>query len=84
MVDDIKFSYVVKHKAIPVVLNLGTIKPQGFCESVSGVRWQEILSNKVKIIKFTNTLFIFPTRKGSMNASMELVGFSTSNKVKNH
>ena len=28
--------------------------------------------------------FIFPTTKGSMNACMELVGFSTSNKVKNH
>ena len=28
--------------------------------------------------------FIFPTMKGSMNACMELVGFSTSNKVKNH
>ena len=28
--------------------------------------------------------FSFPTMKGSMNACMELVGFSTSNKVKNH
>ena len=28
--------------------------------------------------------FIFATMKGSMNACMELVGFSTSNKVKNH
>ena len=28
--------------------------------------------------------FIFPTMKGSMNACMEFLGFSTSNKVKNH
>ena len=28
--------------------------------------------------------FIFQTTNGSMDACMELVGFSTSNKVKNH
>ena len=55
----------------------------GFGESVSGVRWQEILSNKSKNNKIHDTHFFFPTTKGSMNACMELVGFSTSNKVKN-
>ena len=28
--------------------------------------------------------FILPSTKGSMNACMELMGFSASNKVKNH
>ena len=56
---------------------------QGFSESVSGVQRQEIFSNKSKINKIHNTHFIFPSTKGSMNACMERVGFSTS-KVKNH
>ena len=66
----------------PVVLNLGSIEPQGFGESVSGVRRQEILSNKIRKKEFM-THFIFPTTKGSMNAFLELVGFTTSNKVRN-
>ena len=66
-----------------VVLNLGSIEPQGFGETVSGVRQQEILSNESKKNKFM-THFIFPITKGSMNAFIEFFGFSTSNKVKNH
>ena len=67
-----------------VVLNLGSIEPQGLGESVSGIQRQEILSNKSKINKIHDTHFIFPTPKGSINACMELVGFSISNEVKNH
>ena len=67
-----------------VVLNWSSIEPQGFGESVSGVQRQEILSNKSKKNKIYDTHFIFPTTKGLMNACMELVGFSTSNKVKSH
>ena len=66
-----------------LVLNHGSIEPQGLGESVSGVRRQEILSNKSEKNKIHDTHFIFATTKGSMNACMELVGFSTSNKVKN-
>jgi len=73
-----------KVRFIAVVLNLGSIKPQGFGESVSGVQRQEILSNKSKKNIIHATHFIFATTKGSMNACMELVGFSTSSKVKNH
>ena len=69
---------------ITVVLNLGSIETQGFGESVSGVRQQEIFSNKSKKDKILDTHFIFPTTQGSINACMELVGFSTSDKVKNH
>ena len=65
-----------------MVLILGLIELQEFSESVSGVRRQEILSNKNKINKIHDTHFIFPTVKGLMNVSMELVGFSTSSKVK--
>ena len=65
------------HKA--VVLNLFSIEPQGFGESVSGFRRQEILNNKTKK-KILDTHFILPTTKGSIIARMELVGFSTSNK----
>ena len=64
-----------------VVLNLGSIEPQGFGESVSWVRRQEILSNESRKNKIHNTHFIFATTKGSMNAYMEHVGFSNSNKV---
>ena len=39
------------------------------------------LSNKKH--KIHDTHIIFATTKGSMNACMELVGFSTSDKVKN-
>ena len=67
-----------------VVLNLDLIESQWFGESVSGVRRQEILSNESKINKIHDAHFTFPSTKGSMNAYMELVGFSTSNKVKNH
>ena len=67
-----------------MVLNLGWIYPQEFGESALGVRRQEILSNKSKKNKIHDMHFIFATMKGSMNACMELVGFSTSNKVKNH
>ena len=63
----------------PVVLNLCSIEPQGFGESVSGFRRQEILSNKTKK-KIHDTHFILPTTKGSIIARMKLVGFSTSNK----
>ena len=56
-----------------VVLYLGSIEHQGFGESVSVIRRQEILSNKSKI---HGTHFIFITTKGSMNACVELVGFS--------
>ena len=71
-------------KYSPVVLNLGSVEPQGLGESVSGVRRQEILSNKSWINQIRDTHFIFPTTKGSMNACMEFMGFSTSNRVKNH
>ena len=37
----------------PVVRIMGSTEPQGFGESVSGVRRQEILSNKSKKINFT-------------------------------
>ena len=67
-----------------MVLNQGSIEPQGFGESVSRGRRKDILSNKTKKNKIHGTHFIFPTTKGSMNACMELVGFNTSNKVKNH
>ena len=46
-------------------------------------RRQEILSNKTKKI-IHNTHFILPITKGSINAWIKLVGFSTSNRVKNH
>ena len=52
----------------PVVLNIGSIKPQGFGESVNGVQRQEILSSKCKKIKVTTHIF-FPTTNGSMDAS---------------
>ena len=67
-----------------MVLNLGSIALQGFGESVSGVRRQEILSDKTKIKKIHDSHFIFPITRSSMNACMELVRFSTSNNVKNH
>ena len=69
-----------------VVLNLGAIEPQGFGESVLGVQWQVILSNKSKKNIIHDTHFIFPTTKGSINAwwTDELAWFSTLNKVKNH
>ena len=57
-----------------MVLNLGLIEPQRFGESVSGIWWQEILSNKSNKNKIHDTHFIFPTTTGSMNACMELVG----------
>ena len=66
-----------------VVLNLDSNEPQGFSESVTGVWRREILSIKSKK-KIHDTHFIFPSTKGSMNACIELVGFSTSNKVRNH
>ena len=72
-------SLLTKLLPTAVVLNL-----QGFGESVSGVRRQEILSNNSKKYKIYGTHFIFPTTKGSMNACIKLVAFSTSNKVKNH
>ena len=62
-----------------VVLNLGSIGPQGLW-----VRRRGILSNKSKRNKIHDTYFVFPNNKGSINACMEIVGFSTSNKVKNH
>ena len=68
----------------PVVLNLGSIEPQGFGELDSGVRRQEILRNKSKINKIDDTYLIFPATKDSMNACTEIMGFSTSNKVNNH
>ena len=40
-----------------VVLNLGSTEPQGFSESVSGFRWQEILSNKSKKKNSQHTFF---------------------------
>ena len=46
-----------------VVLNLGSIEPQGFGESVSGVRQQEILSNKSKKIKFSTHILFFQLRR---------------------
>ena len=54
------------------------------------VRWVSSRSSAIKkfwaikINKIHDTNFIFATTKGSMNICMELVGFSTSNKVKNH
>ena len=73
---------------IPVVFNLGSIEPHGFGESVSGVSavWFTPLVCALHIVIYI--CFEFkekksPIRKGSMNACMELVGFSTSNKVKN-
>ena len=67
-----------------MVLNLGSIELLGFGELVSGVRQYEILIDENKINKIHDAHSIFPTTKGSMNACMELVGFSTSNKVNNH
>ena len=66
----------------PVVLKLGSIEPQGFGESVSGVRRQEILSNKSKINEIHIAHFIFQSTKGSMNAFVELVGFSTATRLR--
>ena len=43
----------------PGILNLGSIKPQGFGESVSGVRLQEILSKKSKNKKKFTTHVLF-------------------------
>ena len=61
-----------------MVLNLGsTSQLQGF----DGNRFCAI---KVKNKKIHDTNFIFRTTNDSMNACMEFVGFSTSNKVKNH
>ena len=77
-------THVARHQSSAVVPNLGSIEPQRFGDSVSGVRRQEILSNKSKNNKIHYTYFIFPTMKRSMNACMELVGFSTVNKVRNH
>ena len=34
-------------------------------------------------LSHAKSYFIFPIKKGSVNAHMKLVGFSTSNKVKN-
>lgn len=36
------------------------------------------------VLNLKKSYFIFPIKKGSVNAHMKLVGFSTSNKVKNH
>ena len=47
-----------------MVLNLGSIEPQGFGESVSGVRRQEILSNKSKKNIIHDTHFIFSNYEG--------------------
>ena len=55
----------------PVVLNVDSIQPQGFDESASGVRRQEILSSKSKENKIHVTHLIFAATKGSMNACME-------------
>ena len=63
-----------------MILNLGSIESHGFGESVSGVRrFGNLLGNTKK----KKTHSIFPTTEDSMNACMELVGFSASNKVKN-
>ena len=51
-------AYVYK----PVVLNLGSIEPQGFGESVSKVRRQKILSKKDKK-KFTSHILFLQLRR---------------------
>ena len=52
-----------------------------FGESVLGVRrFGGLLGN----MKKKKSILHFPTTKGSLNACMELVGFSASNKDKNH
>ena len=83
-----------------MVLNLGKIKPQGFSESVSGVRqmgspysllfvtshsvWsvRALIQNADDFNLHKKAHFNFPTTKGSINADIELVGFSTSNKLR--
>ena len=77
-------SALINVYSVAVVFNLGLIELQGFSESVSGVRQQDILSNKSKLNKIHDTYFICPTIKSSMNACMELVGFSTSINANNH
>ena len=47
-----------------MVLNLGSIEPQRFGESVSGVHELEILNNKSKKNKIRDTDFIFFKYKG--------------------
>ena len=100
-----------------MVLNLSSTEPQGFGESVSGVRrlGSSLLCDlyEVHVLLVLNTVvlhasdalyslctniaiyicfefeeikvhFIFQTTKGSMNACLELMGLSVSNKVKSH
>ena len=79
-----------------MVLNLGLIEPQGFVESVSGVRQRSrilrlflceihvLLVLFFEIYTYLYLYFIFQITKGAVNALMKLAGFSTSNKVNNH
>ena len=78
------FIFLLVRRVIPVVPYLGSIEPQRFGVSVSGAWRLQILSNKSNENKIHDTHVIFPTTKGSMNACMELIGFSNSNEVKNH
>ena len=74
-----------------MVLNLGSIKPQEFGESISRVRRRShththththtLVINYVQYLCFEEIIFLFIT-EGSVNAQMNLAGFSTSNKVK--
>jgi len=57
----------------PVVLNLCSIEPQGFGESVSGFRRQEILSNKTKK-KYSRHTFYFTHYEGFDNCKDETYG----------
>ena len=46
--------------------------------------WFILCTNKIYTYVLKKSYLIIPIMKGSVNALMELAGFSTSNKVKNH
>ena len=57
--------------------------PRGSVSQFQGFGSKRFWAIKVNK-KIHDTHFIFATTKDSMNACMELIGFCTSNKVKNH
>ena len=75
---------VIPSAAGALVLNQDSIKPRGLVSQFQGFDGKRFWVIKVKKYINHNTHFILPTKKGSTNACMEFVGFSTSNKVKNH
>ena len=60
------------------------LNPWGSVSQFQGFGDKEILSNNSKTNKINDIHYTFVTTKGSVNLFMELVGFSTSNKVRNH